>query len=1120
MTGFSVFAIILGVVIVALLRAALRRPPGGGEKSVPGDSVISPATSPPALPPPSAPEPADLGSRLYPLRQAIEGFGESSAHPREIENRDEFKQAVALLADRAVPLEVVVEYALGSNWALSCAGFAAFRERPDQEQALAATLARLPNVGAWPLHFALLFVDSLKERPPVGETLLRMNEQSVNHPLFAQLFLASFKRRETLGDRGSFGASLAREHTLAKGVALLLGKIDHPFARDLKLELEAWKLQRIDRAFLGEFGRFWDEPDSLLILHDAFREPLATAVTAITHVPPRSVLIVGEARVGKSSLARLIGGELQSRGYVIFEASGPELMAGQKYIGELEGRIRRMVAELAAGKKVVWFAPDFLQILLSGSHRGQAAGILDQVLPDVVAGRLVMISKCTPGGFTRALQARPAVRNAFDTVRLRAITPEETSGMVREFAGRVARKFPVEFSEDMDQVALQLARHYLGTMQLPGAVLDLLKLATNRAIANHEARVDRGTLLAALSQLTGLPKVVLDDSERVNLSEMRGFFSARVIGQDEAVGAVVDRIAMLKAGLTDPGRPVGVFLFAGPTGTGKTELAKTLAEYLFGTPERLIRLDMSEFQQPNSIDKIIGASDDESLSQSLIQRVRKQPFAVILLDEFEKAHANVWDLFLQVFDDGRLTDTMGQVADFRHTIIILTSNLGATAHKNAGLGFAPRGDAFSQEQVLRAVSQSFRPEFVNRLDKVIVFRPLTRDRMRSILRKELARVLERRGLQNREWAVEWESSALEFLLEKGFTADMGARPLKRAIDQFLLAPLAATMVERRFPTGDQFLFVRSDGESIQVEFVDPNSEPATPVPVAGEPAAAVVGTGIEALASAVLQPAGSRPERDKLSATLARLEAQLAGAEWENLRDELAAQMADGEFWNRDDRHRLLSRYALMDRVKAALGTTRALSERHGRGLSGRAGTFSRELAGRFALQLLLVDRGIRDALSDAAVEVVLSVEPAMDSGADAEQTARWCQRVADMYDGWVARRHMQGTQRALPSLTRSLVVTGFGAASVLSRENGLHVLESEDSKRCVARVRVAPLWAAESAAEIPASALVKALATAPATSAIIRRYRIEPSPLVRDAERGWRTGRLDVVMAGDFDLF
>jgi len=1113
--GFSVFAILFGLFIGALLRAALRRPPDPGEKGVPAE--LQEPAPPAALPAPPA-EATDLGSRLYPLRQAVEGFGESAAHPREIENREEFTKAVALLVDPAVPLEVVVEYATGNNWALSAAAFAAFRQRPEQDAALAGVLPRLPNVGAWPLYFALRFIDVLSNRPAVGETLLRTSKHYVNNPLVAELFLSSFKRREQQGDRATFGASLAREEKLSEGVVPLLEKIDHAFARDLLKEIAAWQARRIDRAFLGEFGRFWDAVDPLLIAHDSIREPLATAVTAITHVPPRSVLIVGEARVGKSSLARLIGAALQAQGYLVFEASGPELMAGQKYIGELEGRIRRLVAELAAGKKIVWFVPDFMQILLSGSHRGQAAGILDQVLPDIVAGRLVLLSKCTPGGLARALQMRPAVRNAFDTVRLRAITAGETTALAREFTQRVARQMPLQFAGDVDQVAMGLARHYLGSMQLPGAVLDLLKLSINRAVAGHEDRVDRGTLLAALSQLTGLPRVVLDDSEKVELADMRAFFSARVIGQDEAVGAVVDRIAMLKAGLTDPGRPVGVFLFAGPTGTGKTELAKTLAEYLFGTPERLIRLDMSEFQQPHSVDKIIGASEDEIQVQSLIQRVRKQPFAVILLDEFEKAHANVWDLFLQVFDDGRLTDTLGQVADFRHTIIILTSNLGATAHQSAGVGFAPRADAFSQEQVQRAVSQSFRPEFVNRLDKVIVFRPLTRDRMRSILRKELARVLERRGLQNREWAVEWESSALEFLLEKGFTANMGARPLKRAIDQYLLAPLAATMVERRFPTGDQFLFVRSDGDAIQVEFVDPNAEPAAP-PAADAEAPATTSAGTEALAAAVLQPAGTRPEREQLLATLARIEAQLAGAQWEQLREQLAAQMSGTDFWERDDRLRVLARFALMDRVKAACGTARSLSERHGRGLSGRTGAYSRELAGRFALQLLLVDRGIRDAVSDAPVEMILSVEPAVDSGGDAEQTARWCQRIAAMYGGWVMRRHMHSTQRTLPAVT-ALVVTGFGAASVLSRENGLHVLESEDSRRCVARVRVAPLSESGSAAEIPVAALTKALAAVPAPSNIVRRYRVEPSPLVRDAERGWRTGRLDDVMAGDFDLF
>jgi ATP-dependent Clp protease ATP-binding subunit ClpC len=202
--------------------------------------------------------------------------------------------------------------------------------------------------------------------------------------------------------------------------------------------------------------------------------------------------------------------------------------------------------------------------------------------------------------------------------------------------------------------------------------------------------------------------------------------------------------------------------------------------------------------------------------------------------------------------------------------------------------------------VKRAVAQSFRPEFVNRLDKVIVFRPLTRERMRGILRKELARVLERRGLKNREWAVEWESSAQEFLLEKGFTADMGARPLKRAIDHYLLAPLAATLVERRFPTGDQFLFVRSDGQAIQVEFVDPNAEEGVVTAVAATEGASDAG----ALAAAMLQPSGTRAERELLQAQLARIEAAISGAEMNRLRETLTAQMAAPDFWERADRQR------------------------------------------------------------------------------------------------------------------------------------------------------------------------------------------------------------------------
>src|SRR5207342_288163 len=217
------------------------------------------------------------------------------------------------------------------------------------------------------------------------------------------------------------------------------------------------------------------------------------------------------------------------------------------------------------------------------------------------------------------------------------------------------------------------------------------------------------------------------------------------------------------------------------------------------------------------------------------------------------------------------------VADFRHCIIILTTNLGATSHRTSGLGFAPTADAFTDGQIMRAIGQTFRPEFQNRLDKVIVFRPLTRDLMREILKKELSRVLERRGLKYRDWAVEWEASAQEFLLEKGFSPDMGARPLKRAIDQYVIAPLAATIVERRFPEGEQFVFFRSDGRAIQAEFVDPDADLSS-----GLPAGAVeFGAHAPSLPSMILGPRGIASEVQFLEAECASLQRSLSAPEWD-----------------------------------------------------------------------------------------------------------------------------------------------------------------------------------------------------------------------------------------------
>ena len=495
--------------------------------------------------------------------------------------------------------------------------------------------------------------------------------------------------------------------------------------------------------------------------------------------------------------------------------------------------------------------------------------------------------------------------------------------------------------------------------------------------------------------------------------------------------------------------------------------------------------------------------------------MRRQPFSVILLDEFEKAHFNAWDLFLQVFDDGRLTDATGRVADFRHCIICLTSNLGSNAHQSSGLGFAPKPDHFSPDQILASVSKTFRPEFINRLDKVIVFRPLTRDLMRDILKKELNRVLERRGLKNREWAVEWEVSAQEFLLDKGFSREMGARPVRRAIDQYLLAPLAATMVEHRFPEGDQFLFVRSDGNAIQVEFVDPNAE-STPSQAPARPPDRT--TGIT-LATMVLQPAGAIAERDALDAAIASIEQQLESKAWEDLHDRLGREMSASGFWQRRDRKGILARFALMDRVRQAARTIGSLRDRLGKS-SGKLGQYSRELVSRLALQVHLVQHGINDVMEDAPVEVALTVVPVLEGAQDASAARRWCAQLSKMYQAWAVKRRMQSSELSDSPADGSpiLVFSGFGAHRVLAAETGLHVLESGE-RRAVARVRVTKTPLDDLPRTEAFRMLWGKLSEEPPSGTVVRRYRGEPSPLVRDAIRGWRTGRMDEVLKGDFDL-
>ena len=1082
------------------------------------------------------PEPFDLQAttaRLYELDKTFGPFGSNAAHPSDLYAQPDFREAVRLLSLKDMPLATVMQYVEGNSWSLSSAALAALRKRADRAEMTNRVLTQCEHFSPWAMYFALELLFEAEPRVPVGAPLSHAKDWWIDNRWMPNVFRDYLARCAVRGDAMTFGDSLTAWRVASHDIVRkFLQAITHPAAATLIEELDnipslpdepdAPNAPAENTSVLNAVGRFWKNQQGaeILVVPGGWSKPFALAESTLRQHPVRSLIVSGESMVGKSSFLWLFAQRIAKDGWSVFEASGADLQADQIYIGQLEGRIRQVVEELSKGRKLIWYIPDIVQLALSGTHSGQSATMLDQIIPAIAAGRLVVWAEATPKGTARLVRIKPSLRGLFETVTIEPLSQAETLALAEDLIIDMAEQANIRFDPECAKVALDTACQYLGTGGLPGSALLMLKLTAIRAEQTADAIPPR-QVLETLSQLSGLPLSILDTKEQLDLKLVRDFFTVRVIGQDEAVGAVVERIAMLKAGLNDPDKPIGVFLFAGPTGTGKTELAKAVSEYLFGSVERMIRLDMSEFQTYDSMSKILGQNSASAIeADSLIGRVRKQPFSVILLDEFEKAHPAVWDLFLQAFDEGRLTDAMGLVADLRHCLIILTSNLGATAHRSLGLGFAPQADVFTKDQVMLAIAQTYRPEFQNRLDKVIVFRPLTRELMRGILKKELTELLDRRGLKDRAWAIEWESSALEFLLEKGFSAEMGARPLKRAIDQYVVAPLAAIIVEKRFPEGEQFLFVRSDGSGIQAEFVDPDAD----VAAADEALGAVPAGPVEpsALASMILAPKGTRAEFETLQAEYEDVERTLQSAEWDGLKETLAEEIAAADFWNRPDRFGTLARFALMDRVKSAAETANALRGRLGR-YSRTPARYSAELSGRLALQLHLIREGIKDVFDNAPVELALVIEPVFDGAGDWQATLAWCNKLRSMYRAWAGKRRMQILE--VPSAAKDkdtpvLTVSGFGAHRILSPESGLHVFETSEggAGRVTARVRLAVVPLGDVPAAKEQKLVAEALGEAPRPNAVVRRYREEP-PLVRDAAGKWRTGRLDLVLGGEFDL-
>jgi len=636
---------------------------------------------------------------------------------------------------------------------------------------------------------------------------------------------------------------------------------------------------------LDKFGR-----DLTKAAKDGELDPVigrAQEIERITQILSRRTknnpVLIGEPGVGKSAIAeglaqRIADGGvpelLRDKRVVSLDLAG--MIAGTKYRGEFEDRLKDVLKDLKGSGSVILFIDEIHTIVGAGAAEGamDAASILK---PALARGEIQMVGATTYDEYRKHIEKDAALERRFQPVTVGEPTIEEATEILKGLRDRYEAHHRVKITDEALKAAVELSDRYLTDRFLPDKAIDLMDEAASKvrlslytappdlkeleekkeelrkekdqAITHQnferaaelrdeekklekqiaemkkewekdtnqrEGEVTEKEIAEIVSNWTNIPLIKLTEDEAKRLLDLEDTLHHRVIGQNEACMAVAKAIRRSRAGLKDPKRPVGSFIFLGPTGVGKTELTRALAEALFGDEDSMIRLDMSEYMEKHAVSKLIGSPPgyvgfDEG--GQLTEKIRRHPYSVLLLDEIEKAHPDVFNIMLQILEDGRLTDSKGRLVDFKNCVIIMTSNLGATNIEAKRIGFSvaesDRGFEQMKQGIMEELKKAFRPEFINRLDDIIVFHKLSKEHTKQIVKLMLGNVIKR--LEEREIFLDYSEETVEYLAKEGFDENYGARPLRRMIQQIVEDELSEEILKGNISIKDRvYMYMEND----------------------------------------------------------------------------------------------------------------------------------------------------------------------------------------------------------------------------------------------------------------------------------------------------------------------